>query len=113
MEKLFLQMKEFLSMDSEISFKEFEAYYKELMTFLKEELENLSQEEVLQAVFILGTISSNAAERATRKGPEAKKYKKMAQKAEFWLDALNFRLKGQGMTQEDIEKACEAINEAI
>ncbi len=104
MEKLYNQMKEYLNMDDEISFGEFLEYYEEVMEFLKNNFEELNDEEAHQGRFILLNLSSNAGERAKRKGPLAKKYKKLREKTQFWEDAMTYRLKNNmGLTNKQID----------
>lgn len=113
MEKLFEQLKGYLKMDSEISFTEFSTYYQEIIAFLNESFDKLNNDELLKARFIATILYSNAVERASRKGSDAKKYKKIGEKSKFWADAINYRLLQNGMTQEQINQADQEISEAI
>jgi len=70
----------------------------------------LAKEELFQAKYILQIVASNAAARAQRKGDLSKKYKKMGDKAQFWSNAIDFRLINEGMSQQEIDKAVDAVN---
>lgn len=111
-ENHFNKMKEYLNMDTEISFEEFENYYQVLMNNLKENFENYSQDELNKGYYILLNLGSNAVERAKRKGPSSKKYKKMGEKSQFWADAITHKLKKMGVTQEEINQAYSEISES-
>lgn len=113
MEKLFEKVQGYLRMEDEIAFDEFKNYYEQVMDFLKDNYENLEREDYLKARFILVIIGINAEGRAQRKDKEAKKYKKMKEKAVFWSDATSLRLKEMGMTQEEIETSYNDMMEAI
>ncbi|MHB8170765.1 MAG: hypothetical protein ACYDG6_04385 [Thermincolia bacterium] len=113
MEKIFNQMKEYLSMDSEISYEEFFSYYEEVMEYLKNNLDGLNEEEVHQGRFVLLNISSNAEERAKRKGPLAKKYKKLREKTRLWEDAMTYRLTQMGLTNEQIDECYLKLYDSV
>lgn len=110
MEKLLDKMKEYLKMDSEISFGEFSEYYYSVMDYLQKEYEGMKQQELIQALYILQIVAGNATARAHRKSDVSKKFKKMAEKANFWSKAINFRLEKEGLSQADINAALEAVN---
>jgi hypothetical protein len=112
-EKYFNKMKEYLNMDAEIPLDEFENYYKELIDNLKENFEGQSVEDHNKGYFILLNLGSNALDRAKRKGPNTKKYKKIAEKSQFWAEAISAKLKGLGMTEEEINQKYDEIYEGI
>ena len=113
MENFFAKMKEYLHMDTEISFAEFNDYYQQVMDYLKANYETLEKDDSIKAKFILMILASNSAARAQRKGPEMKKYKKINEKTRFWADAINFRLIQSGLSQSEIDQALDEINKAI
>jgi hypothetical protein len=108
-EKLFNKMKEYLNMDAEIPFDEFANYYKELIDNLKENFEQQTVEEHHKGYFILLNLGSNALDRAKRKGTNTKKYKKIAEKSQFWAEAISCKLKASGMTEEEINQKYDEI----
>lgn len=110
MEKYLEKMKEYLKMDSEIAFGEFADYYNQVTGWLQENYDTIENEDLFKAKYILSIVGSNAQSRATRKGPESKKYKKMGEKAVFWGNAINFRLIKAGMSQQEIDAAVEQVN---
>lgn len=113
MQELFEKMKEYLNMDTEISFTEFDDYYKKVVEFLNDSWTGLNEDDTMHMLFILDNLKSNAEDRAKRKEKEAKKYAKMAQRTEIWANALIKRLREAGLNDEDISKRYEAIYEAV
>lgn len=116
MEKLFEQLKEYLRMDEEISFEEFENYYNQVNQFLQENYEKLTKEELIKAKYITSIIQSNAISRAKRKSTPAKqtkKYKKMAERCAIWVSGANYKLLQSGLTQRQIDEAEEALSQSI
>ncbi|TKI57181.1 hypothetical protein E8L90_17915 [Brevibacillus antibioticus] len=113
MQDLFEKMKEYLNMDTEISFDEFDGYYKKVTAFLNDSWETLNEEDTMLMLFILDNLKSNGEDRSKRKIKEAKKYAKMAQRTEIWANALIGRLREAGLTDEEIGKRYEAIYEAV
>lgn len=113
MEQLFAKMKEFLHMDTEIPFDEFSEYYQHVIQALNDTFEGMDQETCLQARYICSIVQANADSRAKRSKANAKAYKKISSKAGFWMDAINFRLLKDGMTQAEIDKKTEEINDAM
>jgi hypothetical protein len=43
----------------------------------------------------------------------AKRYKKMAEKSNFWTGAIKHRLLKEGMTATEIDKADQALHESV
>lgn len=113
METHFEKLKEYLKMDVELPFKEFESYYKEITGFLQKNFETMEQTDLIKAKYIATIVSGNASDRAKRKEKEFKKYRKMAEKSDFWADAIEFRLLQDGMTEEELEAAEEEIVQAV
>lgn len=113
MQELFDKMKEYLNMDTEISFDEFDGYYKQVVEFLNDNWTGLNEDETMHMLFILDNLKSNAEDRAKRKEKEAKKYAKMAQRSEIWANALIKRLRDAGLRDEEISKRYEAIYETV
>lgn len=113
MQALFDKMKEYLNMDSEISFDEFDRYYKEVLDFLGTDWDKLNEEESMQMLFILDNLKSNADDRMKRRLKEAKKYKKIVDRTNIWISAMLKRLHDMGLNDEEISKRYEAIYEAV
>lgn len=111
MEKLFNQMKAYLNMDTEISFEEFSGYYNDVIGLINDKFQELSEAELNQARFILLNLSTNARNRAARRSLHAKKYKKMAEKSQFWADAIGYRLTQMGLTQKQIADAYASLSD--
>ncbi|MDO4542362.1 MAG: hypothetical protein Q4C00_06005, partial [Bacillota bacterium] len=98
----------------ERDFTEFQGYYTALIDKLNKDYQNLSEEELLKIRYILNTVSINAENRSARKDKYMKKFRKMAEKARFWADAISHKLKTEmGYTQATIEEADERIDEEM
>ncbi|WP_408110836.1 hypothetical protein [Brevibacillus sp. B_LB10_24] len=110
---LFDQMKEFLNMDTEISFEEFDRYYKEVVSFLNDGWQQLDEEQGLKMLFILDNLKANSEDRAKRRTKDAKKYKKMEERTGIWTGAMINRLRELGLSQEEISKRYEELYEAV
>jgi len=113
MEKLFEKLKEYLKMETEIPFEEFSEYYRNVINYLNSEYDALEQENLIKARYICSIIQANADGRAKQSRANAKAYKKISSKSVFWMDAINFRLIKEGMTQAEIDEATEKVNESI
>ncbi|WP_413379854.1 hypothetical protein [Alkalihalobacillus sp. 1P02AB] len=111
MQTLYEQIQVYLNMEEEISFKEFNDFYKKVVDELGTTHESLEQESVWKALFIVENVMSNANGRANeKKGSESKKYSKMAQRLELWAKNLSARLAEAGYTEDDIN---ERFNEML
>lgn len=113
MQELFDKLKEYLNMDTEISFEEFDQYYKKVVGFLNDNWTSLSEEDSMKMLFILDNLKGNSEDRAKRKGKEHKKYQKMFQRSEIWMAAMYKRLQEFGLSEEEISKRYEELYEAV
>jgi len=113
MDKFFEKMKEYLNMDTEISYEEFAGYYEELMAFLRDNFQDLNEEDTHKARYVLLNLNTNAEDRAKRKNPVAKKYKKMKEKSQVWIDATAYRLSQMGLSPKQIEEGFAKLNELV
>jgi len=104
MDKLFEQLKEYLHMETEISFEEFSQYYKSLIECLNTTFEDMDQDTRLKARYACSIVQANADSRVKREKKNAKAYKKMSAKTAFWMNAINYRLLKDGMTQAEIDQ---------
>lgn len=112
-EQQFQKMKEYLNMDTEIPFDEFEAYYKEIMDALQNDYQSMEHGTLIKVRYITTILADNATARSQRKGPKLKKYRKMAEKSDFWSEAIKFRLLQEGLTVEQIDEAEEKLKEVV
>ena len=81
MESLFNQMAEFIKMEEELPFAEFQSYYTSVMAFLQKEYQDLTVDDLLKAKGILSIMGANAKTRALVKNENRKKFQKMAEKS--------------------------------
>lgn len=113
MEEKLNKLKEYLQMDTEISYEEFKEYYTGLIEQLNSEYNEMDQAAVLQARFICSIVKNNAESRAHRNKTNGKAFKKMAGKCSFWMEAIDHRLKKEGLTQGAIDLAMNEFNKNI
>lgn len=97
-------------MDSEITFQEFKNYYSSLIERLNLGYSGFDLQKCLKARFICSIVKANADARAARDKGNAKAFKKMSAKCGFWMEAIDYRLKNEGVTSDGIEKAMAEIN---
>lgn len=113
MENYFAKMKEYLNMDSELPYDEFDQYFRDYIVYLGENYEGFDQDTTVKARFVASILQINSMDRSKHKGPHAKKFRKMSDKSKLWTDALNYRLLKQGMTQAQIDEANKAVSDAM
>ena len=113
MKELLIKLKQYLNMESEISFEEFKKYYSELIERLTKDYNEMDQTARLQARYICSIVKANAEHRAIRNKVNGKAFKKMAAKCSFWVEAIDYRLQKEGMTQTEIDSAVNLINQKM
>ncbi|EZH67697.1 hypothetical protein DH09_07160 [Bacillaceae bacterium JMAK1] len=106
MDELYEKVQDYLNMEEEIDFKEFQAYYKKVTDYLQAEGQNFDEDKLWKGLLIVESIASNASNRAKeiRKGPEVKKYKRMNERMKLWAQNFTKRLVELGYTDEDINE---------
>jgi hypothetical protein len=113
MEEKLAKLKEYLHMETEIAFDEFKTYYTGIVDQLNQAYNDMDQATCLKARFICSIVQANAESRSHKNKTNGKAFKKMATKCSFWMDAIDHRLKKEGMTQADIEMAMNEINQGM
>ncbi|SHL16567.1 hypothetical protein SAMN05192535_1362 [Shouchella rhizosphaerae] len=99
------RIQQYLNMDEEISFKEFQNFYKEVINELSKAHQGMDEATLWKALFVVENIISNADGRAKEtKGAEAKKYSKMSQRLQLYAKNFGVRLGEAGYTEEDINE---------
>ena len=111
METIKTKLKEYLAMDHELEFGEFDAYYHTLLTELNAHYQEYDDATLLDMRYILNTVAVNAQIWGSRKDKNSKKYRKINEKAKFWADAITYKLKKEfGYDNEKIDAADERID---
>jgi hypothetical protein len=111
MEAIKGKLKEYLSMDHELDFSEFNEYYQSIILKLNEHYQEFTEQDLLDIRYILNTVTVNAQMWGSRKDKNSKKYKKIQEKARFWSDAATYKLKRDfGYDNEKIDAADEKID---
>lgn len=113
MEQLFEQLRGYLNMDDEIPYEEFAEYYNNVISFLNENYENLSEEEIHKARYVMIILQSNCIDRASRKDKNMKKYKKMSEKTKLWSEATTYQLRRMGLNEKQINDVYVELNDSI
>lgn len=114
METIKAKLKEYLAMDHELEFAEFNAYYNTILEELNANYQNYDEQALLDMRYILNTVAVNAQSWSFRKDKNAKKYKKITEKAHFWADAITYKLKKEyNYTNEMIDDADEKIDASL
>lgn len=103
MKTLFAKLEVYLGMDTDIPFGEFTEYYNNVITILQADFKDMDKETLLDAISILTVVAGNAIDRAKAKNVQAKKYKKIAEKSQFWNEAIARKLGVEhGLSREAI-----------
>jgi Xaa-Pro aminopeptidase len=109
MEQLHAQMKEYVKMEEELEFPLFSSYYQQVMAFLQADYQELGSDELVQAQGICGVMAANAEMRAAKKDVNRKKFQKIKEKSEFWMEAIKARLKKEGMSDDELTQKMEGL----
>lgn len=111
MEAIKEKLKEYLAMDHELEFGEFNEYYNTVLSELNANYQNYDAEQLLVMRYVLSTVSVNAQAWSSRKDKNSKKYKKIGEKSHFWVDAITYKLKKElDYTSDMIDEAEEKID---
>ncbi len=110
-ESLKQQMGEYTKMTEQLPFAEFSDFYRQLIGFLQSDYHLLSVDDLVIAVAICRIVGTNARVRGIHSDPNKKKFIKIAEKSEFWRDAITARLKTEGVSEEDLAKREETLFE--
>ncbi|NLI90881.1 MAG: hypothetical protein GX434_01370 [Peptococcaceae bacterium] len=113
MEEKLAKLKEYLHMETEISFEEFKTYYSGLIDQLNTEYNEMDQGTCLKARFICSIVKANAETRSHKSKINAKAFRKMGAKCGFWMEAIDHRLKKEGLPQAAIDTAMNEINKRM
>lgn len=114
MQELYKQIQVYLNMDEEISYEEFDGFYKKVVKFFTDKSEGFSEEDIWKGLFIVENIMSNADSRAKEeKGTKVKKYKKMSERSSLWAQNFAGRLYGLGYTEEQLNERFEKMFEEV
>jgi len=113
MEGLYNKIQEYVKMDTEISAEEFLSYYKDVMDMLAADFEQLTEEGLFQAKIITSILSANAETRGKRRTAETKKFRKIHEKSKFWADAITYRLKKSGLSEDAIKERTAAMEKEM
>lgn len=111
MEKHLEKLKEYLKMETEIPFSEFKIFYQDVLDTLNTEYNDFDQPACLQARYICSIVQANAQARSKKDRDNKKAFRKMADKTAFWVEAIDHRLKKEGLSQVEIEQVMTELND--
>jgi len=109
MQELLTQLQEYLRMESDLPFPEFQEYFRKLIEELRTNFEAMSSEERIQARYICKIVGTNAQIRAGKSRLHMKQFRKINEKCQFWLEAIDFRLEKEGLSEQEIEDKMEQV----
>lgn len=110
MEELFARLREYLQMENEIDFAEFDAYYKAVLAEFMANYQGYDKETMIKATAITTVVAANAIDRGKQKDANAKKFKKMAEKLTFWAEAIAMRLeKEHGLNKNQVDQEIDKL----
>ena len=110
MDALYGKMGEYTRMDTELPFSEFQEFYQALTTYLQQNFQEMSEDDLVKAKGMTMILAGNAKMRAQNKDANRKKFTKMSEKAKFWEDALALRLTKHGsLTAQELEQKVSAL----
>ncbi|MFS0787203.1 hypothetical protein ABC345_12545 [Shouchella sp. 1P09AA] len=105
MQEQYDKIQHYLNMEDDITFKEFQQFYKEVVDELSTIHQGMDEETLWKALFVVENVISNADGRASEvKGTEAKKYNKMSQRLQLYAKNFGVRLGQAGYKEEDINE---------
>jgi hypothetical protein len=111
MEEKLRKLKEYLNMETELPFAEFEAFCRDVLGDLQQNYEGMSRADRLRAAYICEIVGGNAGSRARQDKGHAKPFRKMAEKCRFWQEAIKHRLRKEGAGDAEIEAETKELLE--
>ncbi|QKS70984.1 hypothetical protein FLK61_30145 [Paenalkalicoccus suaedae] len=113
MEELYNQIHIYLNQEEEITFKEFDRYYKDAVAYFNEHADEFDEDHIWKGLFISENVMSNAEGRAkeTKNAKEGKKYEKMNQRLTLWAQNFAARLARLGYDQDQMNERFEKMFE--
>jgi hypothetical protein len=109
LQQLYDKMVEYTKMTDELPFSEFNEYYQKVMAFLQKDYQELGQDELITVKGICTIMFMNAQARSMKKDENRKKFHKIAEKCNFWQDAIKSRLHKEGLSDKEITDREEAL----
>ncbi|WP_322788162.1 hypothetical protein [Anaerobacillus alkalidiazotrophicus] len=110
MQELYEKIHLYLNMNEEISFDEFDEFYKKVIKYYSENVESFTEEDIWKGLFIVENVMSNAESRSKEvKGAKQKKYKKIAERSSLWAQNFAGKLYSKGYTEEQLNERFERM----
>lgn len=110
MQQLYEKIHQYLNMEEEISFEEFDQFYKTVIKYFGEKAEVLGEEDIWKGLFTIENLMSNAESRLkVEKGNKQKKYKKIVERSSLWAQNFAGKLYKLGYTEEQLNERFEKM----
>ncbi len=109
LQKLHEKMREYIKMKEDLPFPEFSQYYQDVMACLQKDYQDFNTDDLINAKGICSIIYANAQARALNKDANRKKFLKIAEKSNFWQNAIKTRLLKEGLSEQEIISREEAL----
>lgn len=109
LQKLHEKMQEYIKMTEDLPFPEFSQYYQDVMACLQKDYQDFSTENLIEAKGICSIIYANAQARSLNKDSNRKKFLKIAEKSNFWQNAIKARLLKEGLSEKEINSREETL----
>jgi hypothetical protein len=111
-QELYVKIHEYLNMDEEISFEEFDQFYKTVIKYFGEKADVLVEEDIWKGLFTIENLMSNAKSRLKEeKGTKQKKFKKIVERSSLWAQNFAGKLYKLGYTEEQLNERFEQMFE--
>jgi hypothetical protein len=111
MEEKLRRLQEYLTMETELPFAGFDAFYRDVTRDLQQNYGEMSRADRLRAAYICEIVSGNANTRSRKDKAHAKPFRKMADKCRFWHEAIKHQLRKEGASDADIEAETKKLLE--
>jgi hypothetical protein len=109
MEELYAKMAEYVKMEEQLPFAEFQTYYQSVIDYLMKSYQDMGTEDLIKAKGVTMIMANNAKARARLKDANRKKFLKIGEKSAFWEDAIKHRLIKEGMDATELDEKVEAL----
>ena len=107
--ELSAKMGEYVKMETELPFDEFQAFYNDLMAKLQADYQDLTEDELVQAKGMVTITGANAQARSFHKDANRKKFTKMTEKCKLWEDGIALNLRKRGMSADELDEKIQAL----
>ncbi|MFC4738058.1 hypothetical protein ACFO4L_15905 [Bacillus daqingensis] len=111
MQDLYKEIHMYLNQEEEIGFKQFDDFYKRVISYFNDHADSFEEEDIWKALFISENVMSNADGRSKEatSQKETKKYAKMSKRLTLWAQNFAARLARKGYNEEQMNATFEKM----